>query len=121
MRGVMVDPADPLADQLLQLADVVERLPFAVLAARPHVWALVAGQLLQQRLPQGAEEPFQRGLVGRLVRDRRLDRDPEPFTYRPGVLGQVDLAVVDHDGVRQHPTRVGEHDPFGQAAVRAFR
>jgi hypothetical protein len=96
----VIDGSDPFADDRLQLAKVEERVVLDTRAAAEHVRSLVAGQHLQQPLAQGAEEPFDGGLVGGGVGPGRLDGDAQPGAGAGDVLGDVDLAVVDHNGVR---------------------
>ena len=79
----------------------VERLLLRVFAAPVDIRPLVAGQRGQQLLAQGAEESLESGLVGGLVDAGGLDRDAQPGARAHQVLRQVDLAVIDHDGLRR--------------------
>ncbi len=74
MRAEVIDRRDPLADDLLQLRDRVHSLGLNVIAATGHVSALIARELLQERI-EGAEEPFDGALVGRLIDAGGLNRD----------------------------------------------
>lgn len=119
MDRVVVDLANPRTQDLLQLADVVERPRLDVLAAGEHVRTLVPGQVLQQRLPHRAEEPLHRRLVRRLVRDRRLNADPQPGTRPDHMRRQVLPAVIHHDRLRQR-RRTTRH-PLLMHPVRHLR
>jgi hypothetical protein len=104
----------PLADDPFQLVQEVERLLLRVLSPSVDVRPLVAGQRGQQLLTESPEEALESGLVGGLVDAGGLDRDAQPGARAHQVLRQVDLPVVDHDGLRRdrrqqrRPVRAGE-------------
>ena len=65
------------------------------------------------------KKSFQCGFVGRLVRDGRLDRDPQTAAHPERVLRHVHLAVIDHDRVREDPFRA-QDDVLRDTAERTL-
>ena len=102
--AAVVHLADPFADHLLQLVQEEERLVLEVEAAAVHIGPQIGGQVLDQALAQGLEEPLHGRFVGGLTRLRGLDGDAYPGAHADHVCGQERPPVVDHQRLRRaHP------------------
>ena len=107
VRTAVIHRGDPFADDRFKLVEEEERVIFRLLPAGEDVGSLVSGQRLQQVFAQRAEEALHRPFVASRAQPRRLDRDAHPGADAGQVLRDVDLAVIDHDGLR-HDRRSGQ-------------
>lgn len=100
MGPVVIDDRHPFPDDRLELVQKEERFSCRVEAARVDVRALVTGKRLQQALSHRPEEPLDRTLVPARPQPGWLNRDAHPPADTGHVLGDIDLAMIDHDGLR---------------------
>ncbi|WP_259605977.1 MULTISPECIES: hypothetical protein [Microbacterium] len=103
MAAVLPLDGDPVLEQLLHLRDGEQRrrLCLDVLAAVLDATADVAAHMLQEQGGDRLEGALDVRLVGRGVRSRGDERDAERLAGRTEVGGQVVLAPVGRDRLRE--------------------